>query len=454
MCCCGCAAGLDPEECQPELCVHRAPDGQDPPAAVPSPAVVDPDVIDLTDSDLPSNGGGVYPLPVDIAALLNLTFNSTSTNQSYDEDASMKLGAKAVKGVEGSWRFYCYDSHRDARLLADSAQVQGGKGKVIDRREPDAAVAIDPRPATFVVSQNMPAPEQLLTELGEKYHRPVETDEFDLDLAKLAAMRGKVRHGLVQSTASGGTLTLEQQTEAIARELAAHADIHHSDADVDTEVFIPISAITSQWLLGSVDGLQAAMTLGLILASKHASVDDLLLKLIEANGPTDSWHRDGDKPSALKGLTRLTTGPLLAAYQRNGFVWAVVGKSYNKALAELYVTIGFGGGAPGSWTFKSAVSTKSEQFVTVFTNAIDVHRRGSKVVCTAPTSVIRRVEHRSIVRSEDKIMIELAAREEEYRGDGPFTLDQQSFAVLKDVLGRKIAGQRTGHLSFCAVCCG
>ena len=43
--------------------------------------------------------------------------------------------------------------------------------------------------------------------------------------------------------------------------------------------------------------------------------DDLLLTLIEANGPTDSWHRDGRQISALKDMSRLTTAALQAAHR-------------------------------------------------------------------------------------------------------------------------------------------
>ena len=55
-------------------------------------------------------------------------------------------------------------------------------------------------------------------------------------------------------------------------------------------------------------------------------------------------------------------------------MWAGGGKFNNKALSELAATIGFGAGAPGSWTFKAAVSARIAQSLNVYPTAIDVHR--------------------------------------------------------------------------------
>ena len=109
------------------------------------------------------------------------------------------------------------------------------------------------------------------------------------------------------------------------------------------------------------------MQLGLFLTSKRDGFDEVLITLAEANGPTDPWHRDGGEASALKDH------PVEADHRRapgrigGTASWGCVvdGQSSTKALSELYGTIGFGGGAPGSWTFKSAVSARIEQSVNV-----------------------------------------------------------------------------------------
>ena len=70
-----------------------------------------------------------------------------------------------------------------------------------------------------------------------------------------------------------------------------------------------------------------------------------------------------------------------------------------------------------------------------------MHQGGSKVVCAAPTSVSRRAEHRSICQGREKILDELAAREEEYRAIGLFELEQDAFLLLSGPLDRIIAGK-------------